>query len=153
MDLQAFLKVLGRTDISFFRERNTSDHINVHYSNPAPLRSLQELRRAVSASWIHAILRFPKNGLPGVAPIGAETGGGGGNRTHVLKNIRNGPYVRSSRKSLAPRSLSSGRRRASPIGSRPPIGGTTLWRTSLLLTFPPLNRHQRRNANRLSGQS
>ena len=69
-------------------------------------------------------------------------GGGGGNRTHVLKNIRNGPYVRSSEMNLAPRSLPSSRRRASPIGSRPSIGGTHLIRTSLLLTFHPLNRHQ-----------
>ena len=89
----------------------------------------------------------------GRGQAGAKYGGGGGNRTHVLKNIRNGPYVRSSGKSLAPRSLPSGRRRASSIGSRPPIGETTLLRTSLLLTFHPPNRHQGRNANRLSGQS
>ena len=82
-----------------------------------------------------------------------KNGGGGGNRTHVLKNIRNGHYVRSSGKSLAPRSLPSGRRRASPIVSRPSIGGTTLIRTSLLLRFIPLIGIKGKTLAALSGES
>ena len=78
-----------------------------------------------------------------------RNGGGGGNRTHVLKSIRYGRYVRSSRMHLTSRSLWSGRREASPVVSRPPIGATHLWRTSLMLTSPPPIRHQGRDASRL----